>query len=961
MLRLLTFGGLRVLRADGSPSDLANQRRRIAVLAIVAAAAPHGVSRERLMFLLWPDADADKGRHALNQIVYNLRRELGASPIDGAAELSLLTDVMSADLIDFRAALTRSDHAAAAELYVGPFLAGFFVPGASEFERWAEDERTRTMRQAMAAIDKLALATQAESDPAAHVRWTQRLVELDPLSARRALAHMQALTQLGDREAAIAYARRYEVLARADGDDVDPAVGTEMERLRAMPTVLAVVCPTPTHARIMEPDAPPPAPEPTAAIPVLVGSDSTVTAATDGVAAPETSPVLATVAASVAPTIATTVATTAHATSVWRRWRIPAIAGVAVVAAAALALPRTRSPVLPMDAGDRLVLADVQLETADSANARALAFALQSALQQSSRVRFVSPVSVNDALRRMGRPASETAMPDSTAAEVAEREGARYVVTLSVTPTGDSRALTLRILDPSSRTALRSYSAVTTQAGMLSAIDRVAARLRSDLGDSDRDIASAIPLPRATTPSLEALRLLAGARTAFSRALYSDARALYEGALVLDSGFAAAHAGLAGVAYVLNDVREGDAHIARALALSDRLPARERLLIAAAAARGTNDWVQAATMHRAYLIRYPTDFDMYEALGYELMRAHNPREAIVAFDSFQAHRPPNAGMLMNIAQVDIQLGRYRDARKAHVASLRLDTAFLVRVLQNEQFGATLLALGFADSARAVHSVLLAREAKDKARGHRLLAYVDLYEGRYASAVQHLKSAIDLAQASSSSGLSEIRDRDLLANTLLDLGLTAEAREQLKKATALCLTRPQVPQALYWTGKPLARLGDTVTARVLLDSARARARVTDVPEMAATSALEAELLIAHGRWAAGVEAAEKAVAMDGLPYIIETHAYALERAGRLPEARAMYASLLQQPRITLENEGQQQARLSPLSVARIDLATGRIDDARTALGAFMERWPSADANLPMITTLRARINAATRQP
>ena len=67
MLRLLTFGGLRVLRADGSATDLANQRRRIAVLAIVAAAAPLGVSRERLMFLLWPDADADKGRHAARQ------------------------------------------------------------------------------------------------------------------------------------------------------------------------------------------------------------------------------------------------------------------------------------------------------------------------------------------------------------------------------------------------------------------------------------------------------------------------------------------------------------------------------------------------------------------------------------------------------------------------------------------------------------------------------------------------------------------------------------------------------------------------------------------------------------------------------------------------------------------------------------------------------------------------------
>jgi tetratricopeptide (TPR) repeat protein len=365
-------------------------------------------------------------------------------------------------------------------------------------------------------------------------------------------------------------------------------------------------------------------------------------------------------------------------------------------------------------------------------------------------------------------------------------------------------------------------------------------------------------------------------------------------------------------------------------------------------------------MHRALLIRYPNDYDMYEALGYDLMRSHSPRDAMVAYDSFQAHRPPNAGTLINIAQVNIQLGRYPQARKAHVASLQLDSGFLVRVVQNEQYGSTLLALGFADSARVVHSVLLMRETQDKARGHRLLAYVDLYEGKYQSAVQHLKSAIDLGQATTSSGLSEIRDRALLANALLDLGMTADARDQLKRATTLCLTKRQVPQALFWTGKPLARLGDTVTAKLLLDSARARTRTSDVPEVAATSALEAEVLIARGNMAAGADAAEKATAMDRPAHIVDTYAYALERAGRMPEARAVYASLIAQPPMALETDGQQKARLAPLSVARIDLAMGRIDVARAALGAFMERWPSADANLPMMTTLRARINAATRQ-
>ena len=80
--------------------------------------------------------------------------------------------------------------------------------------------------------------------------------------------------------------------------------------------------------------------------------------------------------------------------------------------------------------------------------------------------------------------------------------------------------------------------------------------------------------------------MLAGGRSAFRRGLYNDARTLYSGAIALDSGFAAAHAGLAAIAYYTNDIPAGDVHIARALALSDRLPPRERMLIEAEAARG---------------------------------------------------------------------------------------------------------------------------------------------------------------------------------------------------------------------------------------------------------------------------------------------------------------------------------------------------------------------------------------
>ncbi len=932
MLRLLTFGGLRVVREDGGAAELSNQRRRLAVLAIAAAAAPAGISRERLLFLLWPDSDADKGRHALNQIVYNLRRELGASPIDGAAELQLLPEVMSADLVEFRDAIAAGDLLRAAALYSGPFLDGFFVPGAGEFERWAEDERSRTTRQAASVFEKLAASADQSNDRTALVTWTRRLVELDPLSARRALAHMRALERDGDIDAAIAYGRRYDVLARTDGDELDAAVGAEVDRLRTLPATV----PQPASAAAVT----------TAITPVVAPAlPAEVAPAAMPVIAQSASPGIATADSPVQPADAAPPFRRAVARRV-PRW-IPISIAAAVALAGAVAWGRRDTATLPISSDDRILLADVQLPTTDTGDARALAIALQSALQQSARVRLVSPAAISDAVRRMGRDTPASALPDSVALEVAEREGARYVVSMTVAPSGaTARMVTLRVLDPSSRTVLRSYAATRATTELVSAIGAVTNAFRRDLGDTAREIDVAMPLPRATTPSLEALRLLAGGRAAFNRGLYNDARTLIAAAIALDSGFATAYASLASIAYVQNNIAEGDAQIRRALSLADRLPPRERLLIEAQAARGRGDWMRSATLHRAYLIRYPEDYDVYGLLGYDLMRGRNPGESLVAYDSLLAHRRPSAITLINVAANYAQLNRRAEARKAQGAAARLDSAILFRQVTNEEFGRTLIELGFADSARALYRVLMARTTSDRARAHRSLAYADLYEGRYTSALHHLDSAIALGDVGSSGALSVVRDRALLGSTLLSLGRSDAARVQLREAARLCVTSAIDPQAVFWTAKPLARLGETGTVTQLLDTARARTRSTDIGQVSATLALEAELLMAQGRFADAASTAARAITGDPSAYLIETLAYALERGDRLAEARMQY-EVLQTARVGVVNkEGQQVARLAPLSIARIDAAEGRVIDAQRAVNALLERMPHADADLPM---------------
>jgi len=57
MLHLKTFGGLSV-EGDGSPgSGAAQQRKTLALLALVAASGHHGIGRDKLMAYLWPDGE----------------------------------------------------------------------------------------------------------------------------------------------------------------------------------------------------------------------------------------------------------------------------------------------------------------------------------------------------------------------------------------------------------------------------------------------------------------------------------------------------------------------------------------------------------------------------------------------------------------------------------------------------------------------------------------------------------------------------------------------------------------------------------------------------------------------------------------------------------------------------------------------------------------------------------------
>jgi DNA-binding SARP family transcriptional activator len=234
-LHLTAFGGFALASDEGPLGAAAAQRRPLAVLALLAAAGETGMSREKILGLLWPDAEPERGRRTLTQTLYSLRRATGADELFlGVTDVRLNPAAVECDVLAFDAAIRQGRLAEAVELYRGPFLDGFQVPGADEFERWAEAERTRLARGYAKALEELARERAAAGDTLGAVEWWRRLAGHDPFNSRIALRLVEALEAAGDRAGALRHAQAHaEAVRRELGVEPDPQIIAMTDGLRS--------------------------------------------------------------------------------------------------------------------------------------------------------------------------------------------------------------------------------------------------------------------------------------------------------------------------------------------------------------------------------------------------------------------------------------------------------------------------------------------------------------------------------------------------------------------------------------------------------------------------------------------------------------------------------------------------------------------------------------------------------
>src|SRR5262249_630241 len=121
--------------------------------------------------------------------------------------------------------------------YLGPFLDGFYLADAPEFERWTESERASLATEGIRAIE-IAAKTAAESGrPEEAAEYWHRLTRIDPANSPIATSYIGARRALGDRSAGLAQGKAHADSLRRELDTGPSRAFQQMlERIREYQT-----------------------------------------------------------------------------------------------------------------------------------------------------------------------------------------------------------------------------------------------------------------------------------------------------------------------------------------------------------------------------------------------------------------------------------------------------------------------------------------------------------------------------------------------------------------------------------------------------------------------------------------------------------------------------------------------------------------------------------------------------
>jgi DNA-binding winged helix-turn-helix (wHTH) protein/Flp pilus assembly protein TadD len=633
-----------------------------------------------------------------------------------------------------------------------------------------------------------------------------------------------------------------------------------------------------------------------------------------------------------------------------RKIWMAALAALAVAATVTGVALHQRSNQRSLTGQDTVVLADFANSTGEPVFDDTLKMALSVELMQSPFLNVSSDSKISEMLRRMGRSSNDPLTPE-LAREVCLRLGGKAVWTGTISRLGSKYVIGLQALGCASGDILAAGETdAANKENVLNALNRVASKMRGDVGESLASLQKYDFPVDTTTKSLDALKMFSMGFRTLRQSGEGDAIPFFKQAVELDPDFALAYTSLGRAYEDIGEDNQAVENFTKAFQLRDRLSERERYHVSALYDETVSgDMQQAKEVGELWVQTYPLDTVAREKLGTIYGELGNLERASQEFQKALQLDPDSTINVSNSAMVAAAQNRLDEAEQILAAAR-------ARGLDGSVIHETIYPLAFLRSDRAEMERQVAW-ASGPGADYALLSQhsdTEAYWGHLSRARNWSRAAVESAIRGKNketasfcelaAALREVETGNLsLAKESMQAALSRAPTRNVKLLAALVLgragdeTRAEALIKELETENPLNTLVNSYWLPTVKASLEVHARKPQAAILLLQQAAPYEL---------GSRSNFSAISNMYPPYV-RGQAYLLLRDGKA--AAAEFKKLLDHPGVVQNGI---LGALSRLQLARAEAMAGNTADARTQYGSFLASWKDADAGIPLVEQAKA---------
>ena len=624
----------------------------------------------------------------------------------------------------------------------------------------------------------------------------------------------------------------------------------------------------------------------------------------------------------------------------WMQVTVGVVLGILVLAVGVFLWTAWTRP--PLAAGDPLLIADFVNRTGDEIFDGTLKTGLTIKMEESPYLAIVPPAQVREVFQQM-KLSSEEAIAEDQWREACLRLGAKAILSGEIAQIGASYVLTIKASDCNTGAVLAGDQAeARTKEDVLNTLGRMSSYLRNSLGEALASVKQIdVPLERATTSSLEALKAYSLGSRFVTDGKRPEAILHFQRAIELDPSFAIAYDYLAAAYNSVSDFHRAEEMATRGFELRKGVTERERLRIETTYHYFTSGQSsKAIDTARLWKATYPHDLSASNNLGFILFHSGKAEEAIPILEEAVQRNPQAEISSNNLARAYTLANRFADAREIWTKKIQRQKY----VLSSHR---RLFTLAFIENDQELmqHHADRVNEITGGRGMDNLRANVAFVEGRFQDGIALKEGIVDR---------SPVPPPVLLLNLALFEAVRGRQAKAVAWVDQFKKTHGDVAPRHQW-----------MTAEVALARAGKHERALDVVRI-----LTSKYPLGHAINYVGAATIRAMIAEQqgdsekAIKFLSASEPFDLSHIGmpnvylrglnllklkRGKEAEAEFQKILVHPGINPYHITRPFARLG---LARAKMQMGELDEARRVYQQFFELWKNADPDIPILLEAKA---------